>query len=187
MWIELPFFRDLHSKVDLFRTLVSHFKLWRPAIFEPVDLGNYIIRLLKALSSGNWNLEWKWEFLGPGKLQTSFSEGGAFLVIWQVAPPGWCHTQVLYKFSKPYIRALKWYTICVILFFGRWSKWPFYYIVLYYGRVFLQGTVISLSEMPRFETPFFLIGTWVTVASGPCLPADGNKWAAILSLSICFL
>ena len=69
-----------------------------PATFEPVDLGNSIIRLLKALSSGYLNLKWKWEFLGPGRRQTNFSESGAFLVIWAWPPLGWCHTQFLYKF-----------------------------------------------------------------------------------------
>ena len=30
----------------------------------------------------------KLEYLGSGRLQTNFSEGGAFLVNWAVAPPG---------------------------------------------------------------------------------------------------
>ena len=112
VWNELTFFRDLHSKVDLFRTPVSHFKLWRPAIFEPFDLGYSNIRLLKALSPFYWNLKWKWEYLGSERPQTKFSEGGAFLVNWAVAPPGWCHTQFLYKFWKLCVRAFKWYLIC---------------------------------------------------------------------------
>ena len=124
MWNELPFFRNLYSKVDLFRTPVSHFKLWRPAIIEPFGLGYSNIRLLKALSPFYWNLKWKWKYLGSERPQTKFSEGGAFLVNLAVAPPGWCHTQFLFKFWKPYIRAFKWYIICVIFCFERWRKWP---------------------------------------------------------------
>ena len=123
MWSELPFFRDLHSKVDLFRTPDSHFKLWRPAIFEPFDLGYSIIRLLKALSPFYWNLKWKWEYLGSEKPQTKFSEGGAFLVNWAWPTPGWCHIQFLYKFWKLCVRAFKWYIICGTFSTGRFFKW----------------------------------------------------------------
>ena len=80
------------------------------------------IVLWKALSSRNWNLTWKLEYLGSERPQTKFSEGGAFLVNWAVAPPGWCHTQFLYKFWKLCVRAFKWYLICGISSMGRWSK-----------------------------------------------------------------
>ena len=123
MWNELPFSRDLHSKVHLFRMRVSHFELWRPAILQPVDPGKVILPLWKALSPRNWNLGWKLEYLGSERPQTKFSEGGAFLVNWAVAPPGWCHTQFLYKFWKLCVRAFKWYLICYIFSFGRWLKW----------------------------------------------------------------
>ena len=123
----LPFSRDLHSKVDLFRTPVSHFKLWRPAIFEPFDLGYSIVRLLKALSPFYWNLKWKWEYLGSERPQTKFSEGGAFLVNWAVAPPGWCHNQFLYKFWKLCVRAFKWYIICDIFFLLKGSSNGLFY------------------------------------------------------------
>ena len=86
MWNKLPFSRDLHSKVDLFRMRVLHFKLWRPAILQPVDLGKAIIPFWKALSSWYCNLEWKLEYLGFERLQTNFSEGGAFLVNWAWRP-----------------------------------------------------------------------------------------------------
>ena len=101
---------------------VSHFKLWRPAILQPVDPGKVILPLWKALSPRNWNLGWKLEYLGSERPQTKFSEGGAFLVNWAVAPPGWCHTQFLYKFWKLCVRAFKWYLICGISSMGRWSK-----------------------------------------------------------------
>ena len=129
MWNELPFFRDLHSKVDLFRTPFSHFKLWRPAIYEPFDLGYSNIRLLKALSPFYWNLKWKWEYLGFERPQTKFSEGGAFLVNWAVAPPGWCHNQFLYKFWKLCVRAFKWYIICGIFSTGRFFKWAILLVI----------------------------------------------------------
>ena len=122
MWKELPFFCDLYSKVDLFRTRVSHFEICWPAILQPIDRGKYIIPFWKALSSSYWNLEWKLEYLSFERLQTNFSEGGAFLVNWAVAPPGWCHTQFLYKFWKLCVRAFKWYLICGISSMGRWSK-----------------------------------------------------------------
>ena len=32
------FYCDLLSKIDVFQLLFSHFKIWQPAIFEPVDL-----------------------------------------------------------------------------------------------------------------------------------------------------
>ena len=50
--------------------LVSHFKLWRPAILQPVDPGKVILPLWKALSSKHWNLEWKLEYLGSERPQT---------------------------------------------------------------------------------------------------------------------
>ena len=53
---------------------------------------SYYTFFWKALSSRYWNLEWKLEYLGSERLQTNFSEGGAFLVNWAVVPPGWCHT-----------------------------------------------------------------------------------------------
>ena len=65
---------------------------------EPVDRGKDIITFWKALRSRYWNLEWKLDYLGSERRETNFSEGGAFLVNWAVAPPGWCHTQFLFKF-----------------------------------------------------------------------------------------
>ena len=56
--------------------------------FESPDVGKVILPLWKALSSRNWNLERKLEYLDSERLQTNFSEGGAFLVNWAVAPPG---------------------------------------------------------------------------------------------------
>ena len=78
---------------------------------------------LEALSPRNWNLEWKLEYLGSERPQSKFSEGGAFLVNWAVAPPGWCHTQFLYKFWKLCVRAFKWYIICGTFSNGRFFKW----------------------------------------------------------------
>ena len=78
--------------------LVSHFKLWRPAIFEPVDLGKTYIPLLKALSSGYWNLKWNWKYLCLERRQTNFSDSGAFSCKWAWQPPGWCHTQFYFWF-----------------------------------------------------------------------------------------
>ena len=102
---------------------VSLLELWRPAILQPVDPGKVILPLWKALSSRNWNLIWKLEYLGSERPQTKFSEGGAFLVNWAVAPPGWCHTQFLYEFWKLCVRAFKWYLICGISPTGRFFKW----------------------------------------------------------------
>ena len=111
------------------RKIVSHFKLWRPAIFEPFDQGYSNIRLLKALSTFYWNLKWKWEYLRFERPQTKFSEGGVFLVNWAVAPPGWCHNQFLYKFWKLCVRAFKWYIICGIFSTGRFFKWAILLVI----------------------------------------------------------
>ena len=92
------------------------------------------LKILKALYQGfrmtyhflhffYWNLKWKWEYLGSERPQTKFSEGGAFLVNWAVAPPRWCHTQFLYRFWKLRVRAFKWYLICGFFSTGKFFKW----------------------------------------------------------------
>ena len=156
MWNELPFSRDLHSKVDLFRMSVSHFKLWRPAILQPVDPGKVILPLWKALSPRNWNLAWKLEYLGAQRPQSKFSEGGAFLVNWAVAPPGWCHTQFLYKFWKLCVRAFKWYLISVCTSSGLGCTADF--------------SILCDTSVQDFRTGLY------SYCLGKCLPGKEQKW-----------